>query len=58
MASNDKKTAGKASGSSNEKTETGIENTSSEDTSSFDFYIPSDTPPEVLEYGSEHSDWE
>lgn len=53
MTSNDKNSAGKASGSSNEKTESGTENTSSEDTSSFDFYIPSDTPPEVLEYGSE-----
>lgn len=53
MVSNDKNSSGKASGSSNEKLETGIQNPSSEDTSSLDFYIPSDTPPEVLAYGSE-----
>jgi urease accessory protein len=41
-----------ASDSSNE-VETGIRNTSSEDPNSPDFYIPSDTPPEVLAYGSE-----
>lgn len=53
MVSNDKNSSGKASDSSNEKLETGIQNPSSEDTSSLDFYIPSDTPPEVLAYGSE-----
>lgn len=53
MVSNDKNSSGKASGSSNEKLETGIQNPSSEDTSSLDFYTPSDTPPEVLAYGSE-----
>ena len=52
MASNDRNSSGKASGSSNE-TETGIQNTSPEDPNSLDFYIPSDTPPEVLAYGSE-----
>ena len=52
MASNNRNSSGKASDSSN-VTETGIQNTSSEDTNSPDFYIPSDTPPEVLEYGSE-----
>ena len=52
MASNNKNSSGKTSDISNE-TETGIQNTSSEDTNSPDFYIPSDTPPEVLEYGSE-----
>jgi urease accessory protein len=52
VASNNKNSSGKASDISNE-TETGIQNTSSEDTNSPDFYIPSDTPPEVLEYGSE-----
>lgn len=51
MVGNDKSNSGK-SVSSNE-IETGIENRSSDDTSSSDFYIPSDTPPEVLEYGSE-----
>jgi urease accessory protein len=51
VASNNKNNSGRASDSSNE-TETGIQNTSSEDTNSPDFYIPSDTPPEVLEYGS------
>ncbi len=52
MVGNDKSNSGKASVSSNE-IETGNENSSSDDTSSPDFYIPSDTPPEVLEYGSE-----
>ena len=52
MASNNKNSSGKASDSSDE-TETGIQNTSSEDTNSPDFYIPLDTPPEVLAYGSE-----
>ena len=52
MASNNKNSSGKASESSNEA-ETGIQNTSLEDTNSPDFYIPSDTPPEVLAYGSE-----
>ncbi len=54
MASNNKlNSSGKTSDSSNEKLETGIQNSSSEDTSLLDFYIPSDTPPEVLAYGSE-----
>ena len=52
MASNDRNSSGRASDSSNEA-ETRIQNTSSEDTNSLDFYIPLDTPPEVLAYGSE-----
>ena len=52
MASNDRNSSGRASDSSNEA-ETRIQNTSSEDTNSPDFYIPLDTPPEVLAYGSE-----
>jgi urease accessory protein len=41
--------------SSEEKTkvETEIQNDTSVDTASLDFYVPSDTPPEVLAYGSE-----
>src|SRR5918994_120709 len=53
MASDEKNSSAKTSGSSNEKLETEIQNSSSEDTNSLDFYIPSDTPPEVLAYGSE-----
>ena len=53
MANNEKNSSAKTSGSSNEKLETEIQNSSSEDTNSLDFYIPSDTPPEVLAYGSE-----
>ena len=54
MASNNKlNSSGKTSDSSNEKLEAGIQNSSSEDTSLLDFYIPTDTPPEVLAYGSE-----
>jgi urease accessory protein len=53
MASNEKNSSAKTSGSSNEKLETEIQNSSSEGTNSLDFYIPSDTPPEVLAYGSE-----
>ena len=53
MASNEKNSSAKTSGSSNEKLETEIQNSSSEDANSLDFYIPSDTPPEVLAYGSE-----
>jgi urease accessory protein len=52
VVGNEKGNPGKSSVSSNE-IETGNENSTSEDTSSPDFYIPSDTPPEVLEYGSE-----
>jgi urease accessory protein len=52
LASNDRNSSGRASDSSNEAG-TGIQNTSSEDTNSPDFYIPLDTPPEVLAYGSE-----
>jgi urease accessory protein len=52
LASNDRNSSDKASDSSNEA-ETGTQNTNSEDTNSQDFYIPSDTPPEVLAYGSE-----
>jgi urease accessory protein len=52
LASNDRNSSDRASDSSNEA-ETGIQNTSSEDTNSPDFYIPLDTPPEVLAYGSE-----
>ena len=52
MAINNRNSFGKASDISNE-TKTGIQNTSSEDTNSPDFYVPSDTPPEILEYGSE-----
>jgi urease accessory protein len=52
LASNDRNSSCSASDSSNEA-ETGIQNTSSEDTNSPDFYIPLDTPPEVLAYGSE-----
>jgi urease accessory protein len=52
VASNDKNSSGKASGSSNEA-ETGIQNSSPDDPNFPDFYIPSDTPPEVLAYGSE-----
>src|SRR5918996_436429 len=53
MASNEKNSSAKTSVSSNEKLETEIQNSSSEDANSLDFYIPSDTPPEVLAYGSE-----
>src|SRR5918996_5333009 len=53
MASNEKNSSAKTSGSSDEKLETEIQNSSSEDTNSLDFYIPQDTPPEVLVYGSE-----
>lgn len=53
MASDEKNSSAKTSGSSNEKLEAEIQNSSSEDTNSLDFYIPSDTPPEVLAYGSE-----
>jgi urease accessory protein len=52
VTSNNRISSGKASDISNE-TEIGIQNTSSEDTNSLDFFIPSDTPPEVLAYGSE-----
>jgi urease accessory protein len=54
VASNNKQnSSGKISDSSNEKPEAGFQNSSSEDTSLLDFYIPTDTPPEVLAYGSE-----
>ncbi|MGH9911928.1 MAG: urease accessory protein UreD, partial [Nitrososphaeraceae archaeon] len=52
MASNDISGSGGSIGSSKEKIEADISNIISEDTSSPDFYIPSDTPPEVLAYGS------
>jgi urease accessory protein len=53
VASNDINGSGGSIGSSEEKIEADISNTSSDDTSSPDFYIPSDTPPEVLAYGSD-----
>ena len=53
MASNEKNSSANTSDSSDEKLETEIQNSSSEDTNSLDFYIPQDTPPEVLAYGSE-----
>lgn len=53
VASNDINGSGRSIGSSKEKIEADISNTGSDDTSSPDFYIPSDTPPEVLAYGSE-----
>lgn len=53
MASNEKNSSAKTSGSSNENIETEIQNPNSEDTNSLEFYIPSDTPPEVLAYGSD-----
>jgi urease accessory protein len=53
VASNERNSSAKTSGSSNEKLETEIQNPSSEDTNSLEFYIPSDVPPEVLAYGSE-----
>src|ERR671918_689092 len=53
MASDEKNSSAKTSGSSNEKLKTEIQNSSSEDANSLDFYIPSDTPPGVLAYGSE-----
>ncbi|MGH9965554.1 MAG: urease accessory protein UreD [Nitrososphaeraceae archaeon] len=53
MASNDISGSGGSIGSSKEKIEADISNIISDDTSSPDFYIPSDTPPEVLAYGSD-----
>jgi urease accessory protein len=53
VASNEKNSSANTSDSSDENLETEIQNSSSEDTNSLDFYIPQDTPPEVLVYGSE-----
>ena len=53
MASNDINGSDRWIGSPREKIESDIHNTGSDDTSSLNFYIPSDTPPEVLAYGSE-----
>jgi len=53
VASNDINGSGDSVRSSKEKIEADIQNISSDDPNSLDFYIPSDTPPEVLAYGSE-----
>ena len=53
MASNDVNSYQGTSGSSEDNTSNGTYNSNDNDTSSLDFYIPSDTPPEVLAYGSE-----
>lgn len=54
MASNEIDGSDRSIGSPREKIESDIHNNSgSDDTNSPDFYIPLDTPPEVLAYGSE-----
>lgn len=53
MASNDINGSDESIGSSKETIVADISNTGPDDTNSSDFYIPSDTPPEVLAYGSD-----
>jgi urease accessory protein len=53
MASNDVNSYQGTTDSSVDNTSNGACNSNDNDTSSLDFYIPSDTPPEVLAYGSE-----
>ena len=53
MTSNDINDSGRSIGNPKEKIEADFSNTGSDDTSSPDFYIQSDTTPEVLAYGSD-----
>jgi urease accessory protein len=55
LSSNDFNPSGRSVDSSKEKEKfkTDIQNDSSADPNSLEFYVPSDTPPEVLAYGSE-----
>jgi hypothetical protein len=53
MTSNDINDSGGSIGNPKEKIEADFSNTGSDDTSSPDFYIQSDTTPEVLAYGSD-----
>jgi urease accessory protein len=53
MASNDVNSYQRTTGSAVDNSSNGAYNSNDNDTSSLDFYIPSDTPPEVLAYGSE-----